>query len=131
MQSPPEINHYEFPPELYVPRGTIALSPKAVDVARQFVIDLGKFDSTAKWIAGFQWCLARTMQWAKDSETFDEGPGIDLGGFRFSEIETGTVETVDGTPIVFLIPPDIVAAAKNKTIVQLRLNSGRASFALE
>ena len=131
MQPPPKVNHYEFPPELFVPKGVITLSPKALAVARQFVVDLGRYDPKARWIAGFQWCTARTMQWTADSETFDEGPGIDLAGFRYGELPTDTVEIVDGVPVIFLIPPSVVAAAKTKTMIETRTSSGRASFALE
>lgn len=131
MQPPPQVNQYEFPPELFVSKGTISLSPKALAVAKQFVFDLGKFDPKARWIAGFQWCSARSMRWTANSETFDEGPGIDLAGFRYGELPTDTVEIVDGAPVIFLIPPDVVAAGEAKTMVEARTNSGRASFALE
>ncbi len=131
MQPPPKVSHYEFPAQLFVSKGAITLSPRALAVAKQFVVDLGKYDPKARWIAGFQWCSARSMRWTADSETFDEGPGIDLAGFRYGELPTDTVETVEGVPVIFLIPPDVVAAAKTKTMVEARTSSGRASFALE
>jgi hypothetical protein len=131
MQPPPKVNHYEFPPELYVAKGVITLSPKALMVARQFVGYLREYDPKARWIADFQWCTARSMSWTADSEMIDEGPGIDLAGFRYGELPTDTVEIVDGVPVIFLIPPDVVVAAKTKTMVETRTNSGRASFALE
>jgi hypothetical protein len=117
MQPPRETDRYGFYPEDYVAKGVIALSPKALAVARQFAADLGKYDPKARWTA--------------DSETIDEGPGIDLAGYRYGEVPMDKVEIVDGVPVIFLIPPEVVAAAKSKTMVETRANSGRASFALE
>ena len=63
-------------------------------------------------------------------KTFDEGPGIDLAGFRNFETPTDTVVNIAGVPIVFILPPEIVAASKAKLIVPTVTNSDRASFAL-
>ena len=71
------------------------------------------------------------MRWTADGETFDEGPGIDPGGFRDDEIPMRTLEMLHGVPIVYIIPPDIVAKSKSKMLVQTATTSGRASFALE
>ena len=131
MQPPQKVDQYDFPANFYVPKGTITLSPKALAVARQFVGNLREYDPKARWIAGFQWGTARSMRWTADSETIDEGPGIDLAGYRDSEVPPDKVEIVAGVPVIFLIPPDVVAAAKTKTMVETRTNSGRASFALE
>ncbi|MBV8472615.1 MAG: hypothetical protein JO107_10110 [Hyphomicrobiales bacterium] len=131
MLPPRETDQYGFYPEDYVAKGAITLSPKALAVAKQFVVDLGKYDPKARWIAAFQWRTARTMRWSADSETFDEGPGIDLSGFRYDQVPPDAVEIIDGVPVIFILPPEVVAAAKTKTIVEAPTNSGRASFALE
>jgi hypothetical protein len=61
----------------------------------------------------------------------DEGTGIDLAGYRTSEIPDGAVEVYDGVPVTFIIPRDKIEEAKRKEIVQIRLTSKRLSFALE
>jgi len=124
-------NPYGFTSEDFAPRGVIALSPEALADAKEFVGHLQRFEPTSRWIAGFAWCYARTMRESPNSELIDEGPGIDLAGYRTSEIPADAVELRDGVPVTFIIPRDKIEAAERKEIVQIRLTSKRFSFALE
>lgn len=124
-------NPYGFTSEDFAPRGAIALSPEALTDAKEFVGHLQRFEPTSRWIAGFVWCYTRTMRETPISELIDEGPGIDLAGYRTSEIPVDAVELRDGVPVTFIIPRDKIEAAKRKKIVQIRLASNRLSFALE
>ena len=124
-------NPYEFTSEDFAPRGAIALSLEALAAATEFVGHLQRFGPSSQWIAGFVWCYARTMRESPNSESIDEGPGIDLAGYRTSEIPVDAVELRDGVPVTFIIPRDKFEAAKRKEIVQIRLTSKRLSFALE
>ncbi|MBV8472617.1 MAG: hypothetical protein JO107_10100 [Hyphomicrobiales bacterium] len=129
--SPRYTDRYGFDPAHYVAKGAITLSPQALALARQFVVDKRRFDPNRRWIAAFRWCVARTMRWNVDHETIDEGPGIDVMCLGYSQVPPDAVEIVDGLPVIFILPPEVVAAAKTKTMVEIRTNSGRASFALE
>jgi hypothetical protein len=66
-----------------------------------------------------------------DSPAIDEGPGIDLAGYRVSDIPTDAVDERSGVPLAFIIPHDRFEDAKRKEIVQTRLASGRLSYELE
>ncbi len=124
-------NPYGFTSLDFAPRGEIALSPEALTDAKEFVGHLQRFEPTSRWIAGFVWCYTRTMRETPNSELIDEGPGIDLAGYRTSEIPVDAVELRDGVPVTFIIPRDKIEAAKRKEIVKIRLASKRLSFALE
>ena len=124
-------NPYGFTAEDFAPRGAIALSSEALADAKEFVRNLQRFEPSSRWIAGFAWCYARTMRESSNSELIDEGPGIDLAGYRTSEIPDDAVELYEGVPVVFIIPRDKIDAAKRKEIVQTRLTSKRLSFVLE
>lgn len=130
MERPPKRNEYEIPPGYFVTPGIVSLSADAVIAAKAFFDSLHKYEPKTRWIAGFDWCVARSMQRSKDSETIDEGPGIDLGGYRYGELQTDTVQIIGGVPIVIILPPEVVANAVAKTIVPVRLESGRESFTL-
>ena len=125
------VNPYGFTSGDFAPRGAITLSSEALADAKEFVSQLQRFEPTSRWIAGFAWCYARTMRENSNSASIDEGPGIDLAGYRTSEIPPDAVETHDGVPVVFIIPRDKIDEAKRKEIVQTRLLSKRLSFALE
>ena len=124
-------NPYGFTPDDFAPDGVLALSPEAQAEGRDFVSHLQQFEPSSRWIAGFAWCYDRSMRENPGSEMIDEGPGIDLAGYRATEIPAGPVEVRDGVPFTFVIPRDKVDFAKRKEIVQVRLASGRLSFALE
>jgi hypothetical protein len=123
-------NPHGFTPDDFAPTGVINLSPEALSDARAFLIHLGQFDGSARWIAGFVWTYARSMRKSGQTEIVDEGPGIDLAGYRFSEIPSYAVESRDGTPVIFIIPQDKIAAATQKEIVEVKLVTGRPSFEL-
>jgi len=124
-------NPYGFTANDFAPCGLITLSSEALADAREFVNHLQRFEPTSRWIAGFAWCYARTMRESPNSEVIDEGPGIDLAGYRTNEIPADAVELRDGVPVTFIIPRDKVEAARLKEIVQVRLNSKRLSFELK
>jgi hypothetical protein len=130
MQSPPSVNKFDYPLDWYVARGVVRLSSEATQQAKEFSKELSSYEDKSKWIVGFLWALDRSLRAKADGPTFDEGPGIDLAGFRDTEILTNTVENVAGVRIVFILPPEVVAAAKAKLIVPSVTNSGRASFLL-
>ena len=123
-------NPYGFKPDDFAPRGVISLSPEAETSGREFVGKLQQFEPSSNWIAGFAWCYTRSMRKAPGSETIDEGPGIDLAGYRVSDIPAGMIEIRNGIPFAFIIPHDKIDSAKHKEIVQVRLSSGRLSFSL-
>lgn len=123
-------NPHGFTPIDFAPPGAVKLSAEALSDARDFLVHLGQFDENAKWIAGFVWNYARSMRKAGQTEIVDEGPGIDLAGYRFSEIPSYAVEIRDGTPVIFVIPRDKIATATQKEIVQVKLTTGRPSFEL-
>ena len=123
-------NPYGFNDDDFAPRGSMTLSAEVLDKAREFVFQLERFEPTSTWIAGFAWCYARTMRESPSSELIDEGPGIDLAGYRTTEIPKDAVEIRNGVPITFIIPRDKIKAAKRKEIVQVRLKSKRLSFEL-
>jgi len=130
MERPPTVNTYNFPPNAYVAKATITLSALALAAARDCARTQAALEPHSNWIVGFRWFVTRSTRRTKTREEFDEGPGIDVHGFRDSEINTATVENYDGVPVVYIISADIVAKAEEKRIIEVKLNSGRRSFAL-
>jgi hypothetical protein len=124
-------NPYNFTPQSFAPRDLIELSREAHLGARDFIRELGRFDSGAQWVAGFLWHSKRSMRANKNSEWIDEGPGIDLAGYRVNELPENTIETRDGLPVAFVIPRDIVDSSAAKRIAQVRVSSGRMSFQIK
>jgi len=114
----------------FAPRGLISLSDEARAGASEFLLQLGRFDEASRWIVGFVWSSARSMRENKNSEWIDEGPGIDLAGYRSTELPPDAIETRDGVPVAFVIPRSVIDAAKEKKIVQVRVSSGRLSLQL-
>jgi hypothetical protein len=123
-------NPYGFTLDDFAPTGSIDVSFVAMKQAREFLGDLIAFDSQSEWIPAFAWCYTRTCRRSAQAETFDEGPGIDLAGYRMSELPPGSVETRNGLKIAFIIPREQIERASAKQIIETRLSSGRLSFEL-
>jgi hypothetical protein len=123
-------NPYGFTLDDFAPMGSIDLSAEAMKQAREFLGDLIAFDSQSEWIPAFAWCYSRTFRRSTQVEAIDEGPGIDLAGYRYSELPPGAVETRNGLKIAFIIPREKVQIASAKRIIETRLSSGRLSFEL-
>ncbi len=123
-------NPYGFNTNDFAPPGQIALSGAAMEEARQFLSELAQYEKEPKWIVAFTWCSKRSFQKSPESQSIDEGPGIDLAGYRSSEIPPDAVEVRDGVPLAFIIPGERLSSAKRKEIVETRLPSGRLSYML-
>ncbi|MBV8794023.1 MAG: hypothetical protein JO136_03715 [Hyphomicrobiales bacterium] len=124
-------NSYGFRPTDFAPPKQIDVSPEALSEARQFLSELESRSQGTKWIVAFTWCYDRTFKKSPDSPAIDEGPGIDLAGYRVSEIPADAVDEKSGVPLAFIIPHDKFENADKKEIVQTRLVSGRLSYELE
>jgi hypothetical protein len=124
-------NPYGFRPTDFVPPKQISVSPEALAEARQFLSELQSQGQENKWIVAFTWGYDRTFKKSPDSPAVDEGPGIDLAGYRVSEIPADAVDERSGIPLAFIIPRDKLENADRKEIVQTRLASGRLSYELE
>lgn len=122
---------YDFGEDAFAPQGAVRLSKEAETGARQFLNSLTKFDSSAAWVAAFEWCYGRTMRRTPEAAVVDEGPGIDLAGYKTSELPSSAVELRDGLRVAFILPREKIDRAAHKEIVQIRLPSGRISYALE
>ena len=123
-------NPYGFKTDDFVRPGQITLAPEAFAEARQFLSELEQYEQGTKWIVGFTWSRARTMQRDHDSRSVDEGPGIDVMGYRSTEIPSEAVEVREGVPLTFIIPREQFDRAQKKEIVETRLVSGRLSYEL-
>jgi hypothetical protein len=123
-------NPYGFNAHDFVPAGKVILSSEVLKEARQFLLELQKYERAAKWIVAFTWCYNRSIKKTPDSPAIDEGSGIDLAGYRSSEIPSEAVEVRDGVPLAFIIPRDQFSLASKKEIIQTKLASGRLSFQL-
>jgi hypothetical protein len=123
-------NLHGFNPSDFPPKGEITLSAEAQSQARDFVRELTSSVPGANWVAGFIWCFERSIRENKNSDEIDEGPGIDLAGYRAAELPLDKIEIRGKVPVAFIIPIDKVNAAREKKIVEVRTNSGRLSFAL-
>jgi hypothetical protein len=123
-------NPYGFTLDDFAPTGSIDVSVEAMKQAREFLSDLVAFDSQSEWISVFAWCYSRTIRRNSQVETIDEGPGIDLAGYRMSELPPGAVETRNGLKVAFIIPREKIESASAKRIVKTKLSSGRLSFEL-
>ena len=123
-------NPYGFTLDDFAPMGSIDLSAEVMKQAREFLGDLIAFDSQSEWIPAFAWCYSRTFRRSTQVEAIDEGPGIDLAGYRYSELPPGAVETRNGLKIAFIIPREKIQIASAKRIIETRLSSGRLSFEL-
>jgi hypothetical protein len=124
-------NPYGFRATDFVSPAQIDVSPEALAEARQFLSELQSQGQGNKWIVAFTWCCDRTFQKSPDSPAVDEGPGIDLAGYRVSEIPADAIDERRGVPLAFIIPHDKFENADRKEIVQTRLASGRLSYELE
>jgi hypothetical protein len=120
-----------FRPTDFVPPKQIDVSPEALAEARQFLSELQSQGQGNKWIVAFTWCYDRNFKREPDSPAIDEGPGIDLVGYRVSEIPADAIDEKSGVPLAFIIPHDKFENADRKEIVQTRLPSGRLSYELE
>ena len=123
-------NPYDLNTNDFAPPGQIALSRAAMEEARQFLSKLAQYEKEAKWIVAFTWCYKRSFQKSPESQSIDEGPGIDLAGYRSSEIPPDAVEVRGGVPLAFIIPSKRLSLATKKEIVETRLPSGRLSYML-
>ncbi len=121
---------HDFTPKDFAPRGTIKLADGVLDRARQFQSELQRYDSNAQWIVAFTWCYKRSMRKKGETEYIDEAPGLDLAGYRSTELPDYAVELRDGVRLAFIIRHDIFEAAKEKKVIEVRLASGRDSFDL-
>jgi hypothetical protein len=124
-------NSHGFRPTDFVPPEHIGISPEALSEARQLLSELQSQTQGTKWIVAFTWCYDRTFKKSPDSPAVDEGPGIDLAGYRVSEIPPYAVDHRSGVPLAFIIPHDKFENATRKEIVQTRLASGRLSYELQ
>jgi hypothetical protein len=121
---------HDFTPSDFAPKGSVKLADSVLDEARAFQRDLQNYDPAAKWIVAFTWCYQRLMRKSGESQYVDEGPGLDLAGYRSTELPDYAVEIQDSVPLAFIIRPDILAASQAKQIVKVTLSSGRQSFGL-
>jgi hypothetical protein len=123
-------NPYGFNLNDLPPPGAIAVPAEALDRAREFSADLRKSDGDPRWIATFAWAYQRKYRPNPTAEWVDEGPGVDLCGYKSSELPPGVVEVRDGLPVAFIIPRDKVASAIEKKIVETKLVSGVTAYKL-
>ena len=123
-------NPYGFTLDDFAPTGSVDVSVEAMKQAREFLGDLIAFDRQSEWIPAFAWCYSRTIRRSAQIETIDEGPGIDLAGYKMSELPPGTVETRNGLKIAFIIPREKIQSVSAKRIMETKLSSGRLSFEL-
>ncbi len=121
---------HDFTPGDFAPTGTIKLADGVLDQARQFQSELQSYDPNAEWIVAFTWCYKRSMRKKGESEYINEAPGLDLAGYRSTELPDYAVELREGVRLAFIIRHDILAAAKEKKVIEVRLVSGRDSFDL-
>ena len=91
----------KLPVDWYAPRGTILLSPEALASARETIAQLWRREARGPCIATFVWT----------------GDRLTLDGFLRHEIRTHTVQTFEGIPVIFLIPPEAIAGAKARRVV--------------
>ena len=131
MSSDTFTSSYGFRPTDFVPPKQISLSPEALAEVRQFLSELESQAQGTKWIVAFTWCYDRILKKSPDSSAIVEGPGIDLAGYRVSDIPPDAIDERSGVPLAFIIPHDRFKDAKRKEIVQTRLASGRLSYELE
>jgi hypothetical protein len=123
-------NSYGFRAIDFVPPKQISVSPEALSEARQFLSELESQGQGTKWIVAFTWCYDRTLKKGPGSPAVDEGSGIDLAGYRVSEIPANVVDERSGVPLAFITPHYKLVNAR-KEIIQTRLASGRLSYELE
>ncbi len=123
-------NPYGFNADDFAVAGQIILSPEVLEEARQFLSGLQKYERATKWIVAFTWCYNRSIKMTPESSVIDEGPGIDLAGYRSSEIPPEAVDIRAGVPIAFIIPHDQLTHASKKEVIRTKLASGRLSYQL-
>jgi hypothetical protein len=123
-------NPYAFKDHDFAPRGEIKLAPGALQEARQFLSELGANEDGSKWVVAFTWCYKRAFRKSPDAPSIDEGPGLDIAGYRSTEIPANAIDVREGVSLTFIIPPDQLEKAKDKMIVERRLQSGRMSYEL-
>ena len=123
-------NTLGFSHDDFAPRGEIALSPDALDQARKFRANMEKYDPTSKWIVGFSWADDRKLRPDLHSDWVDIGPGVDLCGYKPSDLPNDVVEIRDGLEVVFLIPRDIIHAANEKKIISVKSIRGNPAVKL-
>jgi hypothetical protein len=93
-------------------------------------VHLKQADLEFVWVGDDAVCYSRTFRRSTQVETIDEGPGLDLTGYRFSKLPPGAVETRNGLKIAFIIPREKIQIASAKRIIETRLSSGGLSFEL-
>jgi hypothetical protein len=121
---------HDFTPNDFAPKGAVRLGNSVLDEARAFQRDLQSYDPDANWIVAFTWCYQRQMRKSGESQYVDEGPGLDLAGYRSTELPDYAVEIRGDMSVAFIIRRDILATSQAKEIVKVTLSSGRQSFAL-
>ena len=97
-----------------MPPKQIDVSPEALAEARQFLSELQSQGQGNKWIVAFTWCYDRNLRRSPDSSAINEGPGIDLAGYRASEIPADAIDERSGVALAFIIPHDKFKNAKRK-----------------
>lgn len=123
-------NTLGFSPEDFAPRGEIALSPEALDQARIFLANMERYDPTSKWIVGFSWADERKLRPDSHSDWVDIGPGVDLCGYKSSELPNDVIEIRNGLDVVFIIPRDRIQAAVEKKIISVKSIRGNPAVTL-
>jgi hypothetical protein len=130
MITPESSDNKGFNALAFAPNGVLSVTDEALAQARSFWVELQNYDTGAKWVVAFTWASERKYRRSAQSEWIDEGPGIDLCGYKAAELPDGVTESRDGVPVAFIIPRDKIAAASQKKIVEVKSNSGAPSFTL-
>jgi hypothetical protein len=119
-----------FRPEDFPARGTISVSKEALALVSSFLHHLRTVDAEARWIVTFAWGTDRKYRENSTSDWVGMEPGLDLCGYRISELPPNVVETRDGIEMAFIIPAEEIDSATEKQIVTVESIRGGAAVKL-
>lgn len=99
-------NNLSHSVEGFVVPGTIAVSPSALEMAKNFY-DVVKGNQGKDWVVTFDWAESITVRRGPREPAEDIGACLTLGAYERSQIPRGVTETVDGTEFAIKIPMEV------------------------
>ena len=87
--------------------GEVAVSPAALELARQFEMAVRQARPGGDWLVTFDWALGRRVRHRPDGPWEDFGPGVDLGAGPRSDTPPELIQRVDGLDFAIKVPREI------------------------
>jgi len=101
--------------EPWVPPGNIALSPRVVSWAREFIDSVnGQYGD--RWIVGIDWATSCSVKDSPQAEPRELGPGLSLGAYERHQVPPEMIDRADGLEFALHIPREMWEASAQRLI---------------